>query len=79
MIERSISRCLNEAMADTPVVLVHGARQTGKSTLVKAYADSVKNRQYLTLDDATMLGAATEDPEGFLSRYEGPEIGRAHV
>lgn len=74
MIERSISRYLNEAMADTPVVLVHGARQTGKSTLVKAYAELVKNTQYLTLDDATMLGAATEDPEGFLSRYEGPVI-----
>lgn len=61
-------------MADTPVVLVHGARQTGKSTLVKAYAESVNGGRYLTLDDATVLAAATEDPAGFLSRYDGPII-----
>ncbi|MDQ1256232.1 MAG: uncharacterized protein QG656_828 [Candidatus Hydrogenedentes bacterium] len=74
MIERSISRCLAEAMADTPVVLVHGARQTGKSTLAKAYAESVSGARYLTLDDATVLMAAIEDPEGFLSRFDGPIV-----
>ncbi len=61
-------------MADTPVVLVHGARQTGKSTLVKAHAESADKGHYLTLDDATMLAAATEDPAGFLSRYEGSVV-----
>ena len=74
MIQRSIGRCLDEAMADTPVVLVHGARQTGKSTLVKAYAETANNGHYLTLDDATTLAAAVEDPAGFLSRYDGPVI-----
>lgn len=61
-------------MADTPVVLVHGARQTGKSTLVKAYAETTNGARYLTLDDATLLAAATEDPAGFLSRFAGPVI-----
>lgn len=61
-------------MADTPVVLVHGARQTGKSTLVKAYAETVSGGRYVTLDDATVLAAATEDPAGFLSRFEGAVI-----
>lgn len=59
---------------DTPVVLVHGARQVGKSTLVQEYAASVPGGRYLTLDDATTLMAATEDPSGFLSRLEGPLI-----
>ena len=35
MIHRSINKCLVEAMADTPVVLVHGARQTGKRAFVR--------------------------------------------
>lgn len=74
MIQRSIVKCLSEAMADTPVVLVHGARQTGKSTLVKAYSESINHGPYLTLDDATILAAATEDPPGFLSRYDGPIV-----
>jgi len=35
MIRRNIQRALAEAMADTPVVLLNGARQTGKTTLVR--------------------------------------------
>lgn len=36
MIKRHIEECLEIVLADTPVVLINGARQTGKSTLVKA-------------------------------------------
>lgn len=61
-------------MADTPVVLVNGARQTGKSTLTKWYAEQVSGAHYLTLDDATVLAAAIEDPAGFLSGIQGPVV-----
>ena len=74
MIRRNIEQCLVEAMADTPVALVHGARQTGKSTLVKAYAESTGSGRYLTLDDATALAAAASDPAGFLAGFDGPVI-----
>jgi len=74
MIQRHISTALGEAMADTPVVLLHGARQTGKSTLARSYAERIGGGRYLTLDDATVLAAATADPAGFLSSIEGPVI-----
>lgn len=65
MYRRNIKGELSEALADTPVVLVNGARQTGKSTLAKEQARSMK-APYITLDDATQLAAATADPSGFL-------------
>jgi predicted AAA+ superfamily ATPase len=74
MIQRNISESLAEAMADTPVVLLNGARQTGKSTLAKWHTDNVSGGRYLTLDDATVLAAATADPAGFLSGFDGPVV-----
>jgi len=57
-------------MADTPVVLLNGARQTGKTTLVKEVADGQK-ATYLTLDDAATLAAATADPHGLVQGHDG--------
>jgi len=74
MFQRNISTNLTEAMADTPVVLLNGARQTGKSTLVKLYLQSVDDGRYVTLDDATVLTAATQDPAGFISGFDGPVV-----
>jgi len=72
MIERHIAPRLRRALADTPVVLLHGARQTGKSTLVQALAADRPNATYLTLDDAATLAAAGNDPTGFLGGFDGP-------
>jgi predicted AAA+ superfamily ATPase len=68
MYGRNIEAELHAALADTPVVLLNGARQTGKSTLAQniAKASSVP---YVTLDDVTQLAAATSDAQGFLSRF----------
>ncbi|MCK4548280.1 MAG: ATP-binding protein [Candidatus Eisenbacteria sp.] len=74
MIRRNITRPLLEALADRPVVLVNGARQTGKSTLVQWLARDLHPARYVTLDDATVLAAAREDPPGFLQGFEGPVI-----
>ena len=54
-------------MADTPAVLVNGARQTGKSTLVQSAELGEQNRQYLTFDDPGILAAAKGDPNGFVA------------
>src|SRR5688572_14885768 len=68
---RNLRHAVDIALKDTPVVLVNGARQTGKTTLVKA-ASKVKGSTYVTLDDHGTLQAALNDPPGFiqgLGRY----------
>lgn len=74
MYRRNITALLNEALGDTPVVLLNGARQTGKSTLVRSGLVDDRGARYLTLDDAGVLAAAESDPAGFLSGFEGPVI-----
>ena len=59
---------INEAMLDTPVVLVVGPRQAGKTTLVRQVASN--GLRYLTLDDELTLLAAREDPVGFISSLD---------
>ena len=56
---------LSEALADTPVVLVHGPRQCGKTTLAQAVG-RVRGYAYYTFDDEVTLAAATADPVGFV-------------
>jgi uncharacterized protein len=58
---RWLERRIRSALADTPVVFLNGARQTGKSTLAQALVKKKRGR-YLTLDDPTVLRAALEDP-----------------
>ena len=72
MFPRHVSSRLLEALADTPVVLLHGARQTGKSTLVQEIVSTAHPARYLTFDDTGVLSAATADPAGFLAGLEGP-------
>lgn len=66
MIHRNITGPLLQALADTPVVLINGARQTGKSTLVQS-AEFARGRQYLTFDDPGVSAAARRDPIGFVA------------
>jgi len=78
MNKRTIYTQLMEALSDTPVVFLRGARQTGKTTLVKQLAEkssSAKNaRQYISLDSATALAGALDDPTGFLQGIKKPVI-----
>lgn len=66
MFPRNIEQILRTSLSDTPVVLLNGARQTGKSTLANALAKSL-SATYVTLDDTTQLAAAKSDPHGFLN------------
>ena len=67
MLNRHLTGPLLEALADTPAVLVNGARQTGKSTLVQSAEVAGQERQYLTFDDPGILAAARRDPNGFVA------------
>jgi predicted AAA+ superfamily ATPase len=69
MIERSARNALSEALGDTPVVLIHGPRQSGKSTLGQ---NLDPNRTYVTLDDPIALSLAKRDPRAFLQTYLAP-------
>ncbi|MFZ5519753.1 MAG: ATP-binding protein [Pseudomonadota bacterium] len=60
------------ALTDTPVVLVNGPRQCGKTTLVRSFASD--SRPYFTLDDETVLAAAQADPVAFLRGLDGAVI-----
>ena len=73
MITRNITDTLITALSDTPVVLINGARQTGKSTLVESLPGQ-QNRKYISLDDPTQLFAAQSDPKGFIEGLDGPIV-----
>ena len=62
---RLIENRLAEAMADTPVVLLAGPRQAGKTTLVRQIA-ALRGLRYLSLDDEVTLLAARDDPAGMI-------------
>ncbi|AIE85523.1 ATP-binding protein [Fimbriimonas ginsengisoli] len=74
MIHRSAARIVREALADTPVVLVHGPRQAGKSTLAQAVADELGGFRRLNLDDALPRARAVEDPTDFIETLAGPAL-----
>ena len=57
---------LTDALADTPVVLVHGPRQCGKTTLAREVGDAA-GYAYVSFDDDVALAAAKADPLGFIS------------
>jgi predicted AAA+ superfamily ATPase len=74
MIHRHITAPLLEALSDSPVVLLNGARQTGKSTLVNWLGEHKHHARYLTFDDAGTLTSARHDPAGFLAGMDGNVI-----
>ncbi len=61
---------VRETMADTPVSIVQGARQVGKSTLVRRLVEESRGR-LLSLDNADVLLAAQADPDGFVRQLPG--------
>lgn len=64
MYRRIVEWRVEEALTDTPAVLVVGPRRAGKTTLVRKMATD--SRRYLTLDDQTTLESARADPVGFI-------------
>ncbi|HSI73223.1 MAG TPA: ATP-binding protein [Fimbriimonas sp.] len=80
MFSRHAKVRLLDSLSDTPVTLIHGARQTGKSTLADLVADE-QGRTRVTLDDPIALSLAKRDPKAFLNTYKPPvtidEIQRA--
>ena len=61
---RFIEARLNEALEDSPVVLIQGPRQCGKTTLARTACPS---HSYISFDDDVVRGGAAADPMGFIA------------
>lgn len=66
VVPRHASELVADALTDTRVVLVAGARQCGKSTLVRQLAKG-ERVEWRNLDRPTALEAAHSDPTGFVA------------
>ena len=56
---------LKLALQDTPVVLIHGSRQCGKTTLAKHVGEQ-QGYHYVSFDDHNQFLSAKTDPKGFI-------------
>lgn len=65
---RHASRAVRDALADTPVVVIQGARQVGKSTLATMLARGAEDVISVTLDDPATLAIAEADPVFFVEQ-----------
>jgi predicted AAA+ superfamily ATPase len=66
-VSRALEPRVRTALADTPIVVIQGARQVGKSTLAGVIGAAV-GAVHVTLDDATTLAAARFDPAAFVEQ-----------
>lgn len=69
---RTLERFFVKAASQFPVMLLTGARQVGKTTLLQHLREN--NRAYVTLDDPLVLHLAKEDPALFMQRFPPPVL-----
>jgi predicted AAA+ superfamily ATPase len=67
MLKRSISPILETALKISPIVLLKGARQVGKSTLAMEFG-----HHYIVLDDVSTRINAKDDPNRFVEMLQKP-------
>ncbi|RMI19774.1 MAG: ATP-binding protein, partial [Calditrichaeota bacterium] len=72
-IPRNITPEILDALSTSPVVLLNGARQTGKSTLAQ-HLGRQRGFRYVSLDDLTVLEGISHDPSGYLMSLPLPVI-----
>lgn len=70
---RLLARPLREALEDTPAVLIHGPRQSGKTTLARAVGER-RGYRYISFDEDAARAAAQADPVGFTARLPAKTI-----
>jgi predicted AAA+ superfamily ATPase len=70
MLDRTLTSALARAMRTFPAVVLTGARQTGKTTLLR----SLHTHRYVSLEDPDVRARAVADPRGFLDEHPPPVI-----
>ena len=66
MIARQISTYITKLLTKYPILAVTGPRQSGKNTLLK---NILPNYRYISLENPDNRSFATDDPNGFLKKY----------
>lgn len=69
---RHAQRRVEDALGDTRVVVVLGARQVGKSTLAQTITDARGGWESATFDDKSTRDGAEADPTGFIASLSKP-------
>ena len=70
---RHLSSSLEDALDASRVVVLHGPRQSGKSTLARRIA-AERGGDYVTLDDDDVLAVALDDPHAFVGAFRPPVV-----
>ena len=70
---RYLKAKLLQSFKVSPVTLLAGARQSGKTTLMKEIGKELE-MQYITFDTLKQMMAAQDDPEGFIRSLSKPVI-----
>ena len=70
MLERTISKSIISYFDDFKVILASGARQVGKTTLLKSLMEN--NRNYVTLDNRRDREIAQNDQDAFFILHPVP-------
>ncbi len=70
-IKRDLERKFLHMSSAFKAVMVVGARQVGKSTMLKHLAEG-HDRTYVTMDDTQLRAFAQTDPKLFLQTYQPP-------
>lgn len=71
LVERTLTTALAKALKQYPVLSITGPRQSGKTTLCQSIGHSF---QYLNMEIPENRNFALEDPNGFLTKYQGGVI-----
>lgn len=73
---RTIEQAIANAASRFPALLITGARQVGKTTLLQhlARTQDGRDRTYVTLDDPLVLNLAKQDPALFMQRFPAPVL-----
>ena len=69
-IKRVIEKTIKKMVNEFPVIVISGARQVGKSTMLQMIKE--ENMNYVTLDDLDARNLALSDPKYFLEQYSYP-------
>ena len=70
---RHLSANLTDALDASRVVVLHGPRQSGKTTLARRIA-TARGGDYVSLDDDDVLALAVDDPHAFVRAFRPPVV-----